>query len=38
MKYEQPEMEVIRLKRNNVVTDSPTQTKPKEDDYEFGDY
>jgi hypothetical protein len=43
MKYEQPEMEVIKLGRHNVVTDSllgGTQTKPdedkKNDDYDFG--
>lgn len=38
MKYEQPEMEVIKLKRHNVITDSlgDSHTKPKEDDYDFG--
>jgi len=35
MRYESPELEVIVLKNEDIVTMSTGQTKPEEDDYEF---
>ena len=39
MQYEKPIMEVVKLKEHDVITESSvngTQTKPGEDDYDFG--